>query len=340
MAMPSRYRIVLRRSMFLRMKSKGKNQNRNLEGTHLSFQRPSSQMCSDWFTSDVATFNHNSVGMTNPYLHVSVVQQSTIKAVSDTSSIIQKPKPSNSQQISSGTSIQSNDFGDSTTNWWPATFINHENSPPSGWKLLKYQRRVGYGRACYNVVRDRILAWEWETPDQGILIPRNAVKEDYHHHHHPYPIRRQSTPTAVCFGSCRLVTYSRCALPRFGLRQSTLNNHPLIGLWCSNPVQVVYNLVDQRGPSTTYSSTAYATTGGHWLCGEERVTIAMRDLDEEVSVELVSVSKPAVLWTKLAWPLVHRMQENFFQAQLNWLQSVATESTSNLSNTKLTSPFR
>jgi uncharacterized protein (UPF0548 family) len=334
MAIPSRYRIVLRRSM-LRMKSKEKCQVRNFEGTHLSFQKPSPQMCSTWFTSDVATFNHNSVGMTNPYLHISVVQQSTIKHVSPTSSTIRKSKASNSEQISQETSIESNISGDSTTDWWPATFINKEKSPPRGWKRLKYHRRVGYGRACYDAVRDRALAWEWETPEQGILIPRTSVEEvDYYHpKHHHHPIRRQSTNAALCVGTCRLVTYSRCALPRFGFRKPnmTSTSRPVFGLWCSNPIQVVYNLVDQRGPRTTYSSTAYATTAGHWLCGEERVTVAMRDFDEEVSVELLSISKPATLWTKLAWPLVHRMQEKFFQGQLNWLQSVATESTPNAS---------
>ena len=81
-----------------------------------------------------------------------------------------------------------------------------------------------------------------------------------------------------------------------------------------------------------YTSTAFATCRGHWLAGEERVTVALRDDDcnqpergAPVDVEILSLSRPAPsLVGKIAWPLIGRMQNTFFVQQLNALEKVAT----------------
>jgi hypothetical protein len=94
-------------------------------------------------------------------------------------------------------------------------------------------------------------------------------------------------------------------------------------LYAINPVAVVYDLVDERGPATTYSSTAYATVKGHLLRGEERVTVALRD-SGQVDVEIISFSKPAAsVKGRLVWPVIGGMQQTFFEQQMSSLERVA-----------------
>jgi len=85
---------------------------------------------------------------------------------------------------------------------------------------------------------------------------------------------------------------------------------------------VVYDLVDQRAPDgeTTFTSTAYATLRGHFLRGEERVTVALRDGSQDVEVEIMSISRagPGLLG-KTLWPFIGKMQSSFFQQQLDHL---------------------
>ena len=114
-----------------------------------------------------------------------------------------------------------------------------------------------------------------------------------------------------------------------------------------NPVGVVYDLVDQKGggsgllpdgtgcTTTTYTSTAYATLRGHWLQGEERVTVAWRHDGNAaaggqgyVDVELLSFSRPSPSsWPgRLLWPLLGGLQERFFEAQVRALERAAQAS--------------
>jgi hypothetical protein len=96
-------------------------------------------------------------------------------------------------------------------------------------------------------------------------------------------------------------------------------------LYVVNPVEVIYDLVDQRAPGTTYSSTAYATAHGHWLQGEERLSVFHRD-GGDVDVEIVSYSKPQKsLWGRMIWPFVGPLQGQFFESQLNALRNAAEQ---------------
>ena len=88
---------------------------------------------------------------------------------------------------------------------------------------------------------------------------------------------------------------------------------------------VVYDVLDQRGPGCTFTSTAYATLKGHWLRGEERVTVICRDGSHDVDVEILSVSKAGPsLWSKTIWPFVGTMQKTFFQQHLDHLAKTAS----------------
>lgn len=85
---------------------------------------------------------------------------------------------------------------------------------------------------------------------------------------------------------------------------------------------VVYDVVDQRAPEgqTTFTSTAYATLKGHFLRGEERVTVALRDGSQYVEVEILSISRAGTsVFGKTLWPFIGKMQSKFFQQQLDHL---------------------
>lgn len=130
-------------------------------------------------------------------------------------------------------------------------------------------------------------------------------------------------------------------------------------LYVINPVRVIYDIVDEQSPNgDVYTCTAYATLGGHFLRGEERVCVILRGNDAShqefmppkfatrshegeggtlmpestkaikdhgcVDVEILSYSKPAAnIFGLLVWPFIREKQENFFQSQLKELERVA-----------------
>jgi hypothetical protein len=64
---------------------------------------------------------------------------------------------------------------------------------------------------------------------------------------------------------------------------------------------------------------------GHWLRGEERVTVICRDGSHDVDVEILSVSRAGPsLWAKTIWPFVGTMQSTFFQQHLEHLARTAS----------------
>ncbi len=157
----------------------------------------------------------------------------------------------------------------------------------------------------------------------------------------------------------RLITYT--STPTISLSSSSaphkwinvLNRflqHQLPKLHVVNPVTVLYNVVDQNGGGgpasvrthndvgsphiTTYTSTAYGTGYGHWLCGEERITVCYRhatigdhpDDDNRqgcVDVEIVSYSKPHSTIGRIVYPFLRPLQHSFFVSHMNYLQNLA-----------------
>ena len=133
-------------------------------------------------------------------------------------------------------------------------------------------------------------------------------------------------------------------------------------LYVVNPGALVYQVVDyhpgdhrprqrqetkqeQKRPVVLVTSSAFATLAGHWLCGEERVSVLLRhpstqrrlvrwilgqnqqqdDDYDAVDVEVLSVSRAATdtVWGRIAWPFIGPMQDSFFQQQLTALQRAA-----------------
>mgnify|MGYP005847962099 CR=1 FL=1 len=229
------------------------------------------------------------------------------------------------------------------TAWWPATSSEATQkrtkttpkSKSSTWRECRYRCRVGRGLECYERVRDAALQWQFQhnqtAREQGILPVMEEQEEDNSNINNANQMfgRHMSSRVQSLWsgphrqGSRRLVTYTTTG----GSKPWFL---PRITLYTLNPVMVVYDLLDQRGPGTTYTSTAYATLQGHLLRGEERVTVALRDDSDFVDVEILSYSKPAQgLRAKLVWPMIGNLQSAFFEHQLEYLEQVAAGGTKN-----------
>jgi uncharacterized protein (UPF0548 family) len=231
------------------------------------------------------------------------------------------------------------------------------NLPADDWRVLAYRMRVGMGANCYEQVRDALLDWEFHssdgsmglveipnTPPRGLRIdgPNQRKMTGSSSLSKPYvpsatsrysirpvdmPLPDSNTNAGGSFHrslgstSRRLVSYT--SLP---LRVPFLSK-VWRRIYAVNPVMVIYDVVDQRGHDMLWTSTAYATMKGHWLSGEERVTIVMRDGSQAVDVEILSVSRAGPsLWGKIVWPLVGKKQNAFFTEQLLHLQKVAAKS--------------
>ncbi|GAX28270.1 hypothetical protein FisN_27Hh079 [Fistulifera solaris] len=195
-------------------------------------------------------------------------------------------------------SSSSND--DNDDEWWPALLAS-----PRQWRILRYRQTVGHGWECYIRVRDAALQWDFTTPNHGICtLPQRQRAEIFD--------RLPATSVhPISHGpGRRLVTYARAPFLRF--------------LFAMNPVQVIYDIVDQREYPAIYSATAYATGDRHLLQGEERVTVAFRERTGAVQVEVVSCSRPHGWKGKCVWPFLTKTQDQFFRQQMEALRKIAT----------------
>lgn len=313
-------------------------------GSILTLRAPTPDRLSGWFWRDDATssgafFNHKSAGMTNPCLHVAVNHHNGhANNWIETTTFASSSSSSSSNMDDSSPS--------STDEWWPEAPAQGENNSNNrhnnNWRVLKFQQRVGQGLDCYQRTRDAALAWQFSSTggdgnhnnnnnkEMGILsvLPTASSRRpddspySCHPHSNALDPRHAAHTSAVQQiwsgpGGRRLATFTAVLRRRRWL--------PL-QMYCINPVHVVYDLVDQRGPGTTYSATAYATGARHWLRGEERVTVALRD-NGAVDVQILSLSKPAKSMTgRFVWPLVGKMQRTFFQEQMKALERSAKSS--------------
>jgi uncharacterized protein (UPF0548 family) len=194
-----------------------------------------------------------------------------------------------------------------------ATIIS-SSTTVDGWRVLRYHKRVGFGKRCYRRVRHAMLDWDFEAREgnkyMGILsaeTPKKAVSIGMNEADPSFIARRHM-----------LATFTRLNFPK-----------PLKSLFVVNPVHVVYEVKDDSRlvPTCLFSSTAYATLTGHILAGEERVTVLI-DAGDAVAVEILSFSRPAPsIIGKCIWPLIGRMQQQFFLSEINHLDKIAKNKT-------------
>lgn len=257
-----------------------------------------------------------------------------------------------SLQISNTNARDPNDGRKSTIKW---DFFLKKNKSSDGrgcrsfteqdWRIFTYRKRVGRGKDCYEKVRDAALDWEFQSADgsTGMMqVPDNHPNENEYgretipmassgmrRSYSVQPIRDEKLdstnspgayfPSSTLYrslGSRRLVSFASKSMTDFF--PSFLRRR----IYSINPVMVVYDVVDQRAPNgqTTFTSTAYSTLKGHFLRGEERVTVALRDGSQDVEVEILSISRAGPgLFGRTLWPFIGKMQSNFFQQQLEHL---------------------
>jgi uncharacterized protein (UPF0548 family) len=167
------------------------------------------------------------------------------------------------------------------------------------WRVIQLHQTVGHGADCYCACRDAALRWEFAAPRHGVVAVRDAAaRED------PVP--------AICWGpGRRLITYTTLGWPRpWG--------------YILNPVTILYTIVDQlEQGGGLYTATAFGTRPGHWLRGEERVTVSHHLDRDEVDVEIVSYSRPGSLLGRGVFFALRPWQESFFRAQMAALQHAA-----------------
>ena len=267
-------------------------------------------------------FNHNLVGMTNPNLQVSDAAEMAAMGISWNNTATVSEDDDKSIKLVSSIVLPTA----SEDCWWPGMAQEPNNNE---WRVLRFRQRVGKGQDCYEQCRDAALAWEFQGVGQGMVRvedsrPERKSGSASHAHNNQCQEQDQdckSSQSASLLsqtwapGRRRFVTYTS-----FPKRGGPFVPH----LYTVNPVAVVYAAVDQRAPGTTCTATAYATLAGHFLCGEERVTVCHRDHDNGVDVEILSVSRASDSFPgRWVWPLVGPLQRSFFSQQLHALQRVA-----------------
>ena len=114
-----------------------------------------------------------------------------------------------------------------------------------------------------------------------------------------------------------------CCSMQAALYQTMLVNHIYIIIHSLLHVACIFS--SNRSNGDLYTSAAYATVGRHLICGEERVTAILRQGSDTlhhckaqpVHVEILSYSRSAASFVgKLVWPLIGRMQSQFFEAEM------------------------
>lgn len=209
--------------------------------------------------------------------------------------------------------------GDDESNDDDATIICSNNTI-DGWRVLRFYKQVGHGKSCYKRVQNAVFNWDFEAhyknKSMGIMSAKSFGCLIY------IGLNNKDN-TVVCTAPRRslLATFTEICLPK-----------PFKSFFVVNPVHVVYEVKDDTRhiPKSVYSSTAYATMAGHLLSGEERVTVVWRKgAGGRVDVEIVSFSRSSPsLVGKIIWPLIGRMQTQFFVSELDHLDNVAKDKTS------------
>lgn len=342
-------RQAIPKTRSLRQTSRGQAVTAATRGSVLTIQKPTKANICKWFGVDEdpgnlrcmlrRQFNHDAVGMTNPSMQIisNDEQDSETKLV-----LCSTSHDSHTGQVVATKYSENQDAaGEANNNWWPS--LSFSPSQPRQWRIITHRRRVGRGWECYDKVRNAALDWEFNAnEDMGLLLvpsspsaTRNSISDTKQRqpiirgrytinpeNYHATSETNSNLPLHQCLGAARrLVSYSAQRVVPF-----------LPKIYSINPIMVVYDVVDQRGPATTYTSTAYATMKGHLLRGEERVTVALRDGTEDVEVEILSISRagPSAM-ARAIWPWIGKMQDNFFKSQMNSLSSVGAQNSKSAS---------
>jgi len=231
---------------------------------------------------------------------------------------------------------------------------NDHSKNDKKYRVIRIKKKVGKGKDTYELMKNYILRWNpticctWAGIRTCSTLRRNCIGEDI-----TEPFSDSISEKVMQIwnrGGRKLATFSRV----FGTR-----------LWCMNPCMVVYDLVDVRNEKGIYSSTAYGTLKGHFLSGEECISVSIQNWNDsffspkkqniisckndesttvthpnlspcfkqegDVFVEILSYSCPTDgIIGKVIFSSVKRMQERFFREQMNSLERTAKQNTNNM----------
>jgi len=84
------------------------------------------------------------------------------------------------------------------------------------------------------------------------------------------------------------------------------------GFWFYNPCRVVYTEFPTGQADS--AAFAYGTLQGHVERGEERFQVSFDPRTGEVTYEISAFSRPAILLSKLGYPIVRRLQKRFAES--------------------------
>ena len=248
----------------IRYKSKPRSRalsshNINDTGSVLTFDKPTKEKIAEWFGAEDDSsdqilhsmlrkeFNHDSVGMTNPFLHLDGESSSN----SDENSLLLSVDSGDMHDTRPASVSRIEDSSSTSPSWWPT--LSFSPVQKQGWRVLTYRKQVGVGKDCYERVRNAALDWEFQS-DDGLIglkeVPSSSflLRKSIERNSNKYPKRGsysvRSTPADNgdepmayhrSIGSFRrLVSYSASRFPF--LRK----------IYAVNPVMVIYDLVDQR----------------------------------------------------------------------------------------------
>jgi uncharacterized protein (UPF0548 family) len=83
----------------------------------------------------------------------------------------------------------------------------------------------------------------------------------------------------------------------------------IAGIWFFNPCRVVYT--EWSEDSADVAAFAYGTLPGHAEQGEERFQVSLDAATGEVQYQITAFSRPAVLLSRLGYPMARRLQRRF-----------------------------
>ncbi|MDA1055548.1 MAG: DUF1990 domain-containing protein [Planctomycetota bacterium] len=144
---------------------------------------------------------------------------------------------------------------------------------PDRFDVDRQQTQLGTGEATYEIAKDAVRRWA--------MFP-NELTELY------WPDRplRIGVEVAVLF--------------RAG------------PLWSLNPCRIVYTIDDAQPSDRVHRfGFAYGTLAGHLECGEEQFCVSWNHDDDSVHYELLAVSRPNHLLTRIGYPYARFVQARF-----------------------------
>jgi len=284
--------------------------------TTLSFHRPSEDDLNRLFAvgSDIGIyhtleFNHPFVGsMTNP----SILRGSPFGGTTADDSKTSQTSPV--ETIPCCTATHSPTITDCDSGWIPDSFVepslsNNSDRPATtvvrhpSWRTYRIRKTVGYGKECYETLRDIILQWEGTQKPHMSLTSSNS-KNHLHKNNairlinYLPPMPTPTTPSQLSppfrdfgqySGSTPTTTTTITSEDFNGRMPSeiisshgtnanvpscyqiggafkkiiTISKSPKLGIWVWNPCQVLYDLIDQRYNYQNYGTSSSGSRGFH-----------------------------------------------------------------------------